>query len=280
MDKHLEFANAEMGLQVNVNLGQLQPGHLLKDRVVLITGATSGIGLEMAKKALAQGARVILSDIQQDRLEQRSAELGDNCRALYLDMRDVASFAAKLVEAESFFGQVNCVVNNAGISLHEGGMMNVTEATWDAQLDINLKGPYFLTQAWLRYYRERGMKWGRLLMMASDTSGMGSSIPYGLSKAGIASLTRGLAKQLVVEGIRVNALAPGTTLTPMTDDFTRGEVCRRTTQGMRALFPEEIAELAVFLLSDLSTCVSGNVFGCSEANICFDNAFQEAETNP
>ena len=117
-------------------------------------------------------------------------------------------------------------------------------------------------------------------MMASDTSGMGSSIPYGLAKAGVASLTHGLAKKLITEGIRINAMAPGTTLTPMTDDFTHGEVCRESTQGKRALFPEEIAELCVFLLSDQSACVSGNVFGCSEANICFDNVQRELETNP
>ncbi len=280
MNNQMSFSNEETGIYLNVNIGQLHPGQLLHDRVILITGASSGIGLQMAKKCLAQGARVIISDIQKDKLETLEQELGNRCRAIYLDMRDVSSFAGALEKADACFGPINCLINNAGISLHEGGMMNVTEATWDTQLDINLKGPYFLTQEWLRYYRKNQIKWGRILMMASDTSGMGSSIPYGLSKAGIASLTRGLAKQLVTEGIRINALAPGTTLTPMTDVFTHGEVCRSTTQGKRALFPEEIAELAVFLLSDLSTCVAGNVFGCSEANICFDNAYNESETNP
>ncbi len=158
--------------------------------------------------------------------------------------------------------------------------MNVTEESWDVQMEINLKAPYFLTQEWIRYYRRKNMKSGRIVMMASDTSGMGSTIPYGLSKAGISSFTYGLAKRLIIDGVRVNAIAPGTTLTPMTDDFTHGEVCRATTQGKRALFPEEIAELCVFLLSDLSTCVSGNVFGCSEANICFNNVEREQETNP
>ena len=117
-------------------------------------------------------------------------------------------------------------------------------------------------------------------MMASDTSGMGSSIPYGLSKAALASLTHGLAKKLVTEGVRVNAIAPGTTMTPMTEDLTQGKICRETTQGKRTLFPEEIAEVCIFLLSDLSVCISGNIFGCSESNICFDNINREQETNP
>lgn len=280
MNGNMFFSNQEAGIELNVNLGQLQPGSLLQDRVILITGATSGIGCEMARKCVRQGARVIATGTREDRLAELEKELGDRCRGLALDMRSVASFDDALNTAASYFGPVNCLVNNAGVSLHEGDIMNVTEATWDAQLDINLKGPYFLTQAWIRHYRKNKLRNGRVLMMASDTSGMGSSIPYGLSKAGIASLTRGLAKKLITEGVRINALAPGTTLTPMTDDFTHGEVCRATTQGKRALFPEEIAELAVFLLSDLSTCVSGNVFGCSEANICFDNAYNESETNP
>ena len=280
MEENLMFSNPAMGLTVNVNIGRLQPGKLLQDRVILITGATGGIGLKMTEACIAQGAKVIAAGTRQDALDQLERRFEGCCRAVRLDMRDIAAFREMLEKAESFFGPVSCLVNNAGISLHEGDMMNVTEETWDAQMDVNLKGPYFLTQAWLEYYRARRMKWGRILMMASDTSGMGSSIPYGLAKAGIASLTRGLAKKLVTEGIRINALAPGTTLTPMTDDFTHGEVCRPTTQGQRALFPEEIAELAVFLLSDLSTCVSGNVFGCSEANICFDNAYNESETNP
>lgn len=276
----MEYSNAEMSIALNVNIGSLSPGELLKGHTVLITGASQGIGYEIAAKCVGQGAGVIVTGRDQAKLESVEKQLGENCRAICFDMRDVSSFDSVLAAADTFFGDIDCIVNNAGISLHEGDMMNVTEETWDAQLDINLKGPYFFTQSWLRYYRQRHMKHGKIVMMASDTSGMGSSIPYGLSKAGIASLTRGLAKKLITEGIRINAIAPGTTLTPMTEDFTHGEVCRNTTQGKRALFPEEIAEVCVFLLSDLSTCVSGNIFGCSEANICFDNAYVEAETNP
>ena len=276
----MEFRNDKMGISLQVNIGQLNPGNILAGRVVLVTGGVQGIGFEIARKCIEQGANVIISGIDEERLRSAKERLGERCAAVCFDMCDVASFDAVLSDCTRYFGEIDCLVNNAGISLHEGDFMNVTEKTWDAQLDTNLKGPYFLTQAWLRYYRNNHMKSGRILMMASDTSGMGSSIPYGLSKAGIASLTRGLAKKLITEGIRINAIAPGTTLTPMTEDFTHGEVCRETTAGKRALFPEEIAETAVFLLSDLSACVSGNIFGCSEANICFDNPYNESETNP
>lgn len=274
------YRNPEGTINLFVSLSQVMPGNLLDHKRVMITGGASGIGFEIAKQCIEQKAAVIIAGSNRERLERAKRELGDKCQIITFDMRNVSAFDDVIRESSCRIGDINCLVNNAGISLHEGDFMNVKEEQWDAQLDINLKGPYFLTQAWLRYYREKKMQSGRIIMMASDTSGMGSSIPYGLSKAGIASLTRGLAKKLVLDGIRINAIAPGTTLTPMTEDFTHGEVVRTTTLGMRALFPEEIARICVFLLSDLSTCISGNVFGCSEANICFDNAFQEAETNP
>ena len=274
------YENAEKGIHLTVNIGSLANGHLLDGRIVFITGATQGIGLAMAKAFLSQGAKVIINGRSEEKVHSITQELGDNCAGVCFDLRNVSKYDVLIEEVSSCFGLVNCLVNNAGISRHEGDFMNVTESDWDAQIDINLKSPFFLTQAWLRYYQNHQLKNGHLLMMASDTSGMGSSIPYGISKAGIASLTRGLAKKLITEGIRVNALAPGTTLTPMTEDFTHGEVCRDTTIGKRALFPEEIAQTAVFLLSDLSSCISGNIFGCSEGNICFDNPYNESETNP
>lgn len=265
---------------LNVNIGLLSEGSLLEGHTVLITGATGGIGSCIARQCAAQGANVILLGRNQEKLDLLCFELGDNAAQICTDLQDISDFDRMLQSANRFFGSIDCLVNNAGISLHEGDFMNVTEKTWDAQLTTNLKIPYFLTQSWLRYYRDKKLTSGRIVMMASDTSGMGSTIPYGISKVGIASLTHGLAKKLITEGIRVNAMAPGTTLTPMTEDFTHGEICRETTQGKRVLFPEEIGQLSVFLLSDLSACVSGNVFGSSEANICFNNIEREQETNP
>ena len=274
------YENKEKGLYLNVNIGQLASGNILKDHIVFITGAAGGIGSAIAKKCVNQGAKVVLADKDIVRLKELENELGNNSRAICFDIREISKFGAILKRADLYFGNIDCLINNAGISLHEGDFMNVTEDSWDQQFDINLKSAFFLTQAWVRYYRCKKMMSGRIIMMASDTSGMGSSVPYGLSKAGVSSLTCGLAKKLITEEIRINALAPGMTLTPMTRDYTHGEVCRTTTQGKRSLFPEEIAEICIFLLSDMSACISGNIFGCSEANICFDNICREQETNP
>ena len=275
-----KYENSEMGIILNVNIGELACGSLLNGKTVLITGACGGIGFAIAKACISQGAKVIITDINEQRLKEAQALLGDNCKYLVFNVLGFERYASFFHEASELFGDINCLVNNAGISLHEGDFMNVTFDSWDSQLDINLKAPFFLTQEFYKYYNERQIKNGRIVMLASDTSGMGSSIPYGLSKSGIASLTIGLAKKFITDGLRINALAPGTTKTPMTDDFTHGEVCRQTTQGKRVIFPEEIAQSAVFLLSDLSACISGQIIGCTEANICFDNSYREEETNP
>lgn len=275
-----QYRSSDNQIILNVNIGLLESGNLLDGHVVLVTGATGGIGACIARQCIEQGARVIMFGRNQRKLNDLCKEFRGKAAQICTELTDVSTFDDLIQKSDGFFGPVDCLVNNAGISLHEGDFINVTEETWDTQFATNLKAPYFLTQSWLKYYREKKLKSGRIVMMASDTSGMGSTIPYGLSKVGIASLTHGLAKKLITEGIRVNAMAPGTTLTPMTDDFTNGEVCRASTLGKRVFFPEEIGQLCVFLLSDLSACVSGNIFGCSEANICFNNIDREQETNP
>lgn len=274
------YKNDEMGITLNISIGEMEPGQILAGKNIFLTGATGGIGTIIGQKCIKQGATVIAVDRNKEKLSSLKQILGNNCETICFDITDIESFNAIIDKAHTFFGDINCLVNNAGVSLHEGDFMNVTPAHWDVQFEVNLKAPYFLTQAWVKYYRDHNIKNGKIVMMASDTSGMGASLPYGLSKVALSSLTHGLAKKLIVDGIRINAMAPGTTLTPMTLDLTHGEVCRSTTLGKRALFPEEIAELCIFLLSDLSTCVSGNIFGCSEANICFDNVQREQETNP
>ncbi len=267
-------------IEVNVNIGYLSEGRLLEGKNIFILGASGGIGQSIARACIGQEASVVLAGRNIENLENLSNELGCKARHIKADLTNVSSFAKIIEQADSFFGNLDCVVMAAGISLHEPQMEKVDEKSWDIQFDTNIKGPYFFIQQWVNYYREKRINNGRIVFLASDTSGMGSSIPYGLTKSAVSSLTFGLAKKLITEGIRVNAIAPGTTLTDMTDDFTRGYVGRHTTQGKRVFFPEEIAQVCVFLLSDMSACISGNIIGCTESNICFDNISKEFETNP
>ena len=278
------YTSEKSKYSLTVHIGELVPSALLSGKNVFITGGARGIGFAIAKKCTEQGASVIIVDRDEKTMAEAKEKLGEKCRTIALDMLDFDRYDSVLESAHTFFGNIDCLVTCAGISLHEGDFLAVTEKTWDAQLDINLKAPYFLTQSWLRYYEKNDIKNGRIVMLASDTSGMGSSTPYGISKAGISSFTRGLAKHIIKKGVRINALAPGTTKTDMTDCFTHGEIVRDSTIGNRVLFPDEIAELCLFLLSDASATVTGNIFGCTEANICFDNTADnfagEAATNP
>ena len=267
-------------LSLVANIGILSADELLSHKTILITGGSSGIGLAIAKKCAAHGAKILITGRNQHKLEMAQKEIGNMCYPICFDVKNISKHSALIECAAKKWGFVNCIVHSAGVSLHEGDLLNVSERSWNDQMDTNLKAPFFLTQAWLRFYYKNNMKDGRILFIASDTSAMGSTIPYGLSKAGIASFVCGLSKHVITKGIRINAIAPGTTKTVMTDSFTHGEVCRSTTAGKRVLFPEEIAETAVFLLSDLSTCISGQIIGCTEANICFDNSYREHETNP
>lgn len=281
----LNFSREDSKYSLTVNIGELSSGSILRGHNLLVTGGTKGIGLCIAKKCINQGANVIVTGRKKEDLVATENYLGTaHCKSYLFDVNNIQRFPAFLQEITKIFGPIDSIVHNAGISLHEGTFRDVNEQSWDQQMNTNLKAPYFLTQAWLDYYESSGLKNGRIVMMASDTSGMGSTLPYGLSKVAISSFVRGLAKHVICKGVRINAIAPGTTKTQMTEDFTHGEIIRETTEGKRVLFPEEIAEVCVFLLSDAAACISGNVFGCSEANICFDNATNafcgELETNP
>ena len=152
------YANEESGISLTVNIGHLVNGNILESHVVLITGGAGGIGSAIARKCISQGAKVILADVDEKRLATVEAELGQNCRSIQCDLRDINGFDDMLKKATAYFGHIDCLINNAGVSLHEGDFMNVTEKTWDIQMDINFKSTYFLTQSWLSYYRENHMK--------------------------------------------------------------------------------------------------------------------------
>lgn len=279
------YINDTNGINLHVNIGYLAKGEILSGHTVLVTGGNKGIGLETARACLAQGANVIITARRQEALDAALADLKADVSesapvsGVLLDITDLDSFTKVLAQAEAIYGPIDCLVNNAGISLREGDFLNVTPDSWDRQFNTNLKGPFFLTQEWMRLYEKHGLRSGRIIFIGSDTSGMGNSTPYGLTKNCLASLTVGLAKKCITQGIRINTICPGTTMTDMAT-YTNGEFCRETTQGKRVLYAREIAETALFLLSDQSSCISGMIIGATESNICFNNVERELETNP
>ena len=154
-------------------------------------------------------------------------------------------------------------MNNAGISMHEPSFFDVTPEGFDSQIGTNLRGAFFLTQQFLKSVIDRGVT-GNVLFISSETGDTVDLRPYGLSKTALNSLVQGLAHAYAAKGIRVNAVAPGVTATELTG-VSQDNLYYRDSTINRAYLPEEIAEVACFLLSDLSGCISGQIITCNNA---------------
>ena len=244
------------------NVYTLNADKRLEGKRIVVTGGTGAIGQAMAKRFVAEGAKVLITGRNEEKLKQISAELG--CEALYMDVTRVEGFEAFVNKAIDILGGIDCLVNNAGVSLHET-FQTVTSDGFDKQIDTNLKGPFFLSQKVLAYMEQHQVK-GHVLFISSETGEMADIRPYGLTKAAVNSLTQGLAYLYANQGIRVNAIAPGVTASAMTG-FNADEnlSCSFNVNG-RVYLPEEMAEVAAFLLSDASGCISGQIITCNNGN--------------
>ncbi|MBQ6858443.1 MAG: SDR family oxidoreductase, partial [Clostridia bacterium] len=239
---------------MNVNVAEIKYGGILEGKKVLITGGTRGLGFAIAKRCLEEKAKVTITGRTMEALEKAKAQLG-NPKELYLiahDIRDYDRDEEVIQTARRYMGGVDILLNNAGVSVHDINYATCTQEMWDRQMDTNLKGVYFLTQAFMKYYNEVGKKAGKIIMMVSERGLYGDDVPYGLAKRALISYTEGLAVKLIGKGVRVNAIAPGVTATDMTGWDPNGDLYRPYCRGKRVLLPQEIAEVAIFLMSDAS----------------------------
>ena len=216
-------------------------------------------------------AKLLLHGRNESDLNDAEKKLGKNCLAKKLDNSDINSFESFFNEISTEYETINCLVNNAGVSYHENSFLEVTEKNWDEQIAINLKGTYFMTQSYIKYFNQNKIKNAKIINMVSETAGQPTYRPYGITKSALLSFTRWLAKEYITKGIRVNAIAPGVTNTNMTNLYTKGKIEHSTAIGKRNFDPNEIAEICCFLLSDASNSISGQIIACNEANVCFDN---------
>lgn len=250
--------------EVSANISLVQPNNVLAGKKVIITGGGRGLGYSMAKKFVAEGASVLISGRNESVLRDSAKELG--CLYLTLDVNDTNSFSFFISRAEELLGEIDCLVNNAGISLHENGFLDVSPKQFDSQFNTNLKGAFFLTQCFI----ERNLKVDRrntkkVLFISSETSMTVDERPYGLTKAAMNSLVQGLAYRYVNEGFRINAVAPGVTISDMIGKSKDDQniTCHYNITN-RFYLPEEVAEVACFLLSDVSNCLNGQILVCNE----------------
>jgi NAD(P)-dependent dehydrogenase (short-subunit alcohol dehydrogenase family) len=232
-------------------------------RVVVVTGAGQGIGRGIALAFAEAGATVVAAGRDPARLHETCALVaaaGGRAVAETLDVADTRSAPVFASSVEVRHGPIDVLVNNAGTSLREP-TGEVTEAAWDATFGVNTRGLFFLTQAVARGMTARGR--GAVVNVGSvyQTVGRREMAAYAASKGGVAQLTRVLALEWAAHGVRVNCVAPGYVLTPLTAPvFERpgflDELRRRTPLG-RYAEPREIAAPVLFLASDLASFITG-----------------------
>ncbi len=234
----------------------------LQGKRTLITGGTSGIGLETAKQFLAEGARVIVTGVNPDSIQKAKAELGAEVLVLRADSASVDAQKELAQAVQAHYGQLDIAFLNAGISVW-APIEEWTEDMFDRSFDINVKGPYFLIQALLPVFAIHAS----VVLNTSINAHVGSarSSVYGATKAAFLNMSKTLSSELLGRGIRVNAVSPGPVETPLYDklgipDAYRDQVNKdiaATIPFGRFGTPEEVAKAVLYLASDESRWTVG-----------------------
>lgn len=246
---------------VYMNMAQINYNGILKNKTVLVTGGTSGIGYAIAKKCLDEGAKVLITGRNFEKLDEIKKQINnDNLFILEWDVSNSKIAKEKIEEVFNTLGGLDIAFNNAGI-YNSKAFLEVNEDDWNSTLDTNTKGLFFICQAISEMLIKQN-KGGKIINIASNRGILGDTGPYGISKWGVVGLTKGLGRDLISKGIIVNGIAPGITATNINGIDVNENAFSEGPRNKRVALPEEIAELALFLASDASNNIVGQVIVC------------------
>mgnify|MGYP003304554991 CR=1 FL=1 len=240
---------------------------MLEGKVALVTGGTRGIGKAIVLKLASEGASIAFTGQKESEqlrnTENQLLQMGVKCRAYISNAADFNEAQNLVSEVHKEFGQIDILVNNAGIT-RDGLLMRMSEQQWDDVINVNLKSAFNLSRATVAVMaRQRS---GSIINISSivGVTGNAGQCNYSASKAGLIGLTKSVAKEMGSRGIRANAVAPGFIMTEMTeslpqeakDEWAKKIALRRLGEG------EDIANVVLFLASELSSYVTGQVLVC------------------
>lgn len=262
----LAFAMKSMNHRpVTANIVKLCNTELLKGRMALITGGTSGIGYAIADAFLEAGANIVITSRSAERVSETIKYLATvhpsrKILGVEMELSNVADIQHAYENIVKQIGtqKIDILVNNAGLRLDGGPFFTVTEEDFSTILDVNLKGTFYLSRIVAKYMIENKIS-GNILNISSSSGIRPADSAYKLSKWGIRGLTTGLAKKLIPYGIVVNAIAPGQTATPMLGKEATDDIGHDTQPIGRYVLPEEIANMAVFLTSEMGRSIVGDI---------------------
>ncbi|GAA0177700.1 3-oxoacyl-[acyl-carrier-protein] reductase [Clostridium sediminicola] len=235
----------------------------LDGKVAIITGSGRGIGAETAKKFVKEGAKVVVCDINEidvNIMVEELKSLGGEALGLVVNVLDRDAVEKMIQDVKDRFGKIDILVNNAGITA-DAQLLKMKEEDWDKVIGVNLKGVFNCSQAAAKFMAEQG---SGVILNASSVVGIYGNFGqtnYAATKWGVIGMTKSWAKELGRKGIRVNAVAPGFILTPMTDKMPENvlDSMKGKSPLKRLGFPEDIANAYSFLASDEASFITGTV---------------------
>ena len=245
-------------IKVTPAISLLSDDKKLAGKRVVIIGGSRGVGFQIAKKCQECGAQILLVGRNETTLRGSSSVL-KNCPYLSIDVSDMVALDTFMNRATvALGGYVDSLVFNASLNFHERCISEVTQEGFDKQFNTNVKAPYFIAKFFLDYLEKNRIAPASILFISSEMGLYCNDVPYGLGKASLNSLVVGLSRRYIKTGVRINALAPGT-LSYETSRADLEDLYNKYSCGQRFILPEEVAEVASFILSDASSCISGTV---------------------